>query len=195
MKKRIVAMLLAWIVLIAIAQPAWAHDREEHDADIEFILFGSESYKESHSSIKDSIQALEDAVYLTVDQFNGKGAEELKRLKGMGVKALPSSIDEFNYTSNYAHRGFTHRGWDFEYPEEAHWPVRKRILTNTVQKVLFDEDTPLSWFPWLSDKLCGTAQRAAQRDSFCAVLYPCIGRSHGSGEVYAAWLSRSARSP
>lgn len=126
------------------------------------FCFGSERYKESHSSAKDSIQALEDAVYLAVDQFNGKSAEELKRLKDMGVSGLPLSIDEFNDRSNYVHRSFTHRGWDFEYPEEAHWPVRKRILTNTVQKVLFDEGTPLSWFPWLSDKLFGTAQKAAQ---------------------------------
>lgn len=171
MGKRIVAMLVAAIVLIAIAQPAWAHEREQHDADIEFILFGDENYKESHSSVKDSIQAVEDAVYLAVDQFNGNGVKELEILKGMGVKGLPLSIDAFDYTSNYSHRSLTHRGWDFEYPEKAHWSIRKSILTNTVQKVLFDENKPLSWFPWLSDKLYGTTQSTKQRDSFCALLY------------------------
>lgn len=171
MRKRIVAILVAAIVLTAIAQPAWAHGREQHDADIELILFGCENYKESHSSAKDSIQALEDAVYLAVDQFNGNGAKELEQLKGMGIKGLPRSIDAFDYSSNSTHRGLTHRGWDFEYLEKAHWPIRKSILTNTVQKVLFDESTPLSWFPWLSDMLYDTTQSTKQRDSFCALLY------------------------
>ena len=171
MGKRIVAMLVAAIVLIAIAQPAWAHGREQHNADIELILFGCENYKESHSSVKDSIQALEDAVYLAVDQFNGNGAKELEQLKGMGIKGLPRSIDAFDYPSNYSHRSLTHRGWDFEYSERAHWSIRKSILTNTVQKVLFDESKPLSWFPWLSDKLYDTPQSTKQRDSFCALLY------------------------
>lgn len=170
MRKRIVAILVAAIVLTAIAQPAWAHGREQHDADIELILFGCENYKESHSSAKDSIQALEDAVYLAVDQFNGNGAKELEQLKGMGIKGLPRSIDAFDYSSNSTHRGLTHRGWDFEYLEKAHWPIRKSILTNTVQKVLFDESAPLSWFPWLSDKLYDTTQSTKQRDSFCALL-------------------------
>ena len=171
MRKRIVAILVAAIVLTAIAQPAWAHGREQHNADIELILFGCENYKESHSSVKDSIQALEDAVYLAVDQFNGNGAKELEQLKGMGIKGLPRSIDAFDYPSNSTHRDLTHRGWDFKYPEKAHWPIRKSILTNTVQKVLFDESKPLSWFPWLSDMLYDTTQSTKQRDSFCALLY------------------------
>lgn len=164
-------MLVAAIALITIAQPAWAHKREQHDADIELILFGSENYKETYLSAKDSIQALEEAVYLAVDQFNGNGAKELEHLNHLGVKGLPLSIDAFDYTSNYSHRSLTHRGWDFEYPEKAHWSIRKSILTNTVQKVLFDESKPLSWFPWLSDKLYDTTQSTKQRDSFCALLY------------------------
>ena len=164
-------MLVAAIVLIAIAQPAWAEGREQHDADIELILFGCENYKESHLTVKDSIQALEDAVYLAVDQFNRNGIEDLERLNHMGVNDLPLSIDAFDFTSNYSHRSLTHRGWDFEYPEKAHWSIRKSILTNTVQKVLFDESKPLSWFPWLSDMLYDTTQSTKQRDSFCVLLY------------------------
>ena len=41
---------------------AGTHERKEHDKDIESILFSDESYKKTHSSNAEKIQALEDAV-------------------------------------------------------------------------------------------------------------------------------------
>ena len=172
MKKRVIALLLAAAMFVTCMPPASAHERKEHDSELEWVLFGDRNYKNAHSNVEDIIQALEDAVYLAVDQYNGNGKKELENLRSMGVRNLPRSIDEFDFSGNYAHRKYTHRGWDLEYSEKAHWPIRKSILTNTVQKVLFDaENQPLSWFPWLSEKVYSTPELRKQRDSFCALLY------------------------
>ncbi len=172
MRKRIVAMLVAAVILLTAALPAWAHNREEHDAELEYVLFENRAYKETHSTDAKLIEALEAAVYLMVDQYNGHGSEQLEFLKSMGVKGLPDSVDEFNFSSNHTHRRYTHKGWDFEYPEQSHWSIHKSILINTVQKILFEnEKQPLSWLPWLSEILYGTSEEPKQLDSFCALLY------------------------
>lgn len=167
MTKRIVALLAVVAVLIAVALPAWAHERKIHDADIEFILFGKENYKDTHPKVADTIQALEDAVYLAVDQFNGNGAKELENLRSKGVKNLPRSIDEINFSGNNAHRLYTHRGWNLEYiNDKANWTIRKSILKNTVQKMLFsNQKHSLDWL------IHGKKNNEKQIDSFCALLY------------------------
>ena len=151
---------------------ALAHERDEHDDDIERVLFGEENYKTSHTDVADIIQALEDATYLAVDQFNGYGQDALDNLQGRKIRGIPSNISEIDFTSNYAHRSLTHRGWDMTYPEKAHWEIRKAILINTVEQELFiDSDTPLSWFPWLSEKVYGRNGSEKQEESFCILLY------------------------
>lgn len=167
MTKRIIVLLVVVAVLIAAALPAWAHGREIHDADIEFILFGKENYKDTHPKVEDTIQALEDAVYLAVDQYNGNGTKELENLRSIGVKNLPRSIDEINYSANYAHRQYTHRGWNLEYTDDkANWTIRKSILKNTVQKMLFsNQKHSLDWL------IQGKKNNEEQINSFCALLY------------------------
>ena len=61
-----------------------------------------------------------------------------------------------NFTaSGNTHRKYTHRGWSFDYTEtynDANWPLRKRIMVNTVKKVINSKN----------ETLC---------DSFAAILY------------------------
>lgn len=169
MNRRIATLLVVLITFIVVAQPAGAYGRDKHNNDIESVLFNANNPQDPSAS--EIITALQYAVFLAVDQYNGSGSTELEWLRSIGVDKLPLSVNEMNFTSNYAHRRFTHQGWDFVYPEEAHWPVRKSIVINTVQHMLFSNNKwPLSWFPWLSRKTDGISQ-SEKRDSFCAFLY------------------------
>lgn len=102
---------------------------------------------------KKAIEALECAAYLCPDQFNGAGREELRILMEYNVPDLPKSVEEIDFRSNYAHRRYTHLGWNpVVHPELGNWEKRKTILISAVSKVFGSIDT----------KLC---------DSFAALLY------------------------
>ena len=175
------------VLLSCLSSSAMAHDRSGHDADLEYVLFGEEQYKETHPLTADIIQALEDAAYLCVDQYNGYGQEDLDYLKGRNIPALPDGIDKIDFTSNYSHRNFTHRGWNILYPEKSHWKERRSILVNTVQKEIFDNATPLDWFPWLSDVVYGSGDYDEKVESLSALIYyvHVIG-DHLEAEKYTA---------
>lgn len=173
MKQRpvILALILCALMLFP-THTAIAHDRRGHDKEIEIVLFGNEDYKSTHPAVSDTIQAIEDATYLAVDQFNGNGQDALANLQKRRIPDIPASITEFDYTSNYSHRSLTHRGWNIVYLDKAHWPVRKQILMNTAKKELFTHnDTPLDWFPWLAEQVYGTKGSAQQQENFCILLY------------------------
>lgn len=77
MIKRLVATILAVICLLHVAVTAYAHTKEGsngHDQYMSWILFGSKTYKdtlpETSKEIK-AIEALENAVALCIDQYNG----------------------------------------------------------------------------------------------------------------------------
>ena len=170
MRKRIVSLVLALMLLLLTPLSADAYDRKEHNEDIEKVLFGTD-----HTKAAETLKALEYAVYLTLDQYNGHGGDELNYLRNtIGVQDLPT-LEEINFTSSSDHRYYTHRGWNMEYTEQeekkSHWTKRKSILKNTVQHLLFNTETPLSWFPWLSDKVYGKSENEEQIDSFSALLY------------------------
>ena len=131
MQKRVISFLLAMVICFSFVVPAYAHERGEHDEDIEYVLFGNKDYKSTHPITASKIQAIEDAAYLCVDQFNGNGKEALENLNSEDIPGIPKSIEEFDFNSNYAHRNFTHRGWNVPYDEKAHWPIRQQILINT----------------------------------------------------------------
>ena len=151
---------------------AFAHERDEHDKDINRVLFGVDDYKSGHEKTADVIRALEDAAYLAVDQYNHHGQDALDNLNSRKIPGIPSSIEDIDFTGNYAHRNFTHRGWNIQYPEKSHWSMRRTILMNTVEHELFvDSDTPLSWFPWASEKVYGRRGTEKQQESFCVLLY------------------------
>ena len=173
--KQFFAIFISFIMCVSCISPAYAHDREQHDEDIEYVLFGNRDYKKTHPLDANNIQAIEDAVYLCIDQYNGNGEKELKNLvENEKVPGIPTSINEFNYTSNYSHRSMTHRGWNESYDKEAHWPVRQQILRNTVRAKLFSSfSNPLLWLPKISEKAYGKNSFRQQCESFCILLY-CI---------------------
>lgn len=144
---RILCILMTFLIVLFCCafssldmSRAGTHERKEHDKDIESILFGDESYKKTHSSNAEKIQALEDAVYLCVDQFNGSGKKELKKLQERHVPGIPKSIKEIDFKDSSLHRRKTHKGWRLGDDKEAHWKKRQDILMNTVDSELFPDD-------------------------------------------------------
>ena len=170
--KKFILILILTLACVALAIPVEAHDREQHNADLESVLFGDETYKSTHPEVKDKIQAIEDAIYLCIDQYNGGGTAELRNLKERDIPGIPKAIDDIDFTGNYAHREKTHRGWNVNYSKEVHWPVRQKILRNTLEKEIFlSVKKPLSWFPWLSNLIYGKDDYMQQCESFCVLIY------------------------
>ena len=172
MAKRALSLLLVFIICLTYCSQAVAHGRQEHDEELEYVLFGNRDYKTTHPIDKSTVQALEDALYLCVDQFNNSGTNELANLvNNEKIPDIPKTIDEIDYTSNYSHRSLTHRGWNTVYDPKAHWPERQKILRNTVKKELFSSfDTP---FSWITEKVKGQSNYTKQSESFCILLY-CV---------------------
>ena len=181
--KRIICLLLA-LVLLTAAAPALAHDRDEHDEELEYVLFRDRYYSDTHPTTGKIIQRIEDAAYLAIDQYNGSGTTELKNLNDDKIPGIPSSIDQINFTSNYAHRDYTHRGWNVTYSADSHWTERQAILKNTIRAKLF---TPMegtfSWLPWSSER--GDLDRKAEAFAVL-VYYVHILGDHIEAEQYKA---------
>lgn len=168
MQKKLLSFLFVCVIIFGFSNPSIAHDRIEHDEDIEYVLFGNKDYKSTHAESRKKIQAIEDAVYLCVDQFNGMGAKELENLQKENIPGIPKSIEEFDFKDNYTHRKYTHRGWNVNYDSKAHWDIRQRILINTVDKELFSEVKSIfSLLPWDS----AGKKYKKQCESFCQLLY------------------------
>lgn len=135
-------------------------------------MFRDRHYKDSHPIVADKIQAIEYATYLALDQFNGNGQDALDYLCSRNIPGIPVTIADIDFSSNYAHRTYTHRGWNVDYGAKSHWEERKQILINTVDKELFSSlDTPLEWFPWLNEIVYGKNDYQKQCESFCILLY------------------------
>ena len=186
MPKRITSLFLAAALCLACHFTVYAHDRMDHDEEIEYVLFGNRDYKITHPAARQMIQALEDAVYLCVDQFNGSGEKELDYLVNQEkIPDIAGSIDAFDYSSSYSRRSLTHRGWNMIYEGKVHWDVRQQILRGTVKYELFPSSgTFLSWFPWLEKKIFGETEDDEKCESFCVFLY-CVyvlGDHIGAGE-------------
>lgn len=172
MAKRIFSVFLMILLCISLQPSAFAHDKDEHYEELEYVLFGNRYYKDTHPVHAKIIQAIEDATYLAIDQFNGQGTQELDRLRNEGIPDLPSSIAEINFSANYSHRFFTHRGWNVNYDVKSHWEERRKILNNTVNKELFSSvSTPLDWFPWLQEAIYGKNAYEQQCENFCILVY------------------------
>lgn len=154
-----IAIVLTLVILSGTS--VFSHGRDEHDKDLQSVLFRSSWDSTQHSDKAESAKkAIEDAAYLTLDQFNSSGEKELKFLKDYGVPGLPKDIDEIDFSGNQYHREYTHRGWDFAYPKDmANWEVRKKILLNTSEKVF---DFGLLSNRWKHSDKC---------DCFCELVY------------------------
>ena len=166
MKKNLFIILLALIIIVTIFIPSktYAYGDEGHNRVFEQILFG-ESFNISNlnKTQKIKLQALEAASYLALDQFNGKGKDQLIILQNRKVWNLPESIDDINFEGNQYHRQYTHKGWDYNYnPDTAKFKkYRKKILLNTTKKELSFGITSNFGFTGYTD----------QCESFAAFIY------------------------
>ena len=102
--KRIICLLLA-LVLLTAAAPALAHDRDEHDEELEYVLFRDRYYSDTHPTTGKIIQRIEDASYLAIDQFNGSGTTELKNLNDDHIPGIPSSMSQIDFSSLKNYKG------------------------------------------------------------------------------------------
>lgn len=158
--KRFVLCLILLALLGVLFLPAIAFDRDDHDKYLEKVLF---IHGEVPASAQQKLDMLESASYLAVDQYNGKGKEDLDYLRTSGVSGLPKSISEIDFSANAYHRRYTHQGWNYTYSGEkdkANWPVRKEILLSTANKVC-----EFGIVNEIGGRYCD------QCDSFCALIY------------------------
>ena len=175
MTKCLLSLILVITIAFSFPFTIFAHSRNTHDEELEYVLFRNRHYKESHPRDKDKIIAIEKAMYLCIDQFNGDGKDDLQYLiETAKIPDLPTSINEFDYSSNYSHRSLTHRGWSIEYDQKAHWPIRQRILRNTVKKLLFSSiDNSLISIPLIGERIYSYKGYDLQCENFCVLIY-CI---------------------
>lgn len=177
MKNFLKQISLCMVVMICLSCviPVYAHNRDVHDGDIEYVLFGDREYKNTHPLAAEKIQAIEDAAYLCIDQYNGSGKDTLENLKKEKISDIPDSIKVIDFKSNYTHRYYTHRGWNVTTnSDKAHWPRRQKILINTVDKELFSNSKSLiSKVPVLSNIFANEEMKENRRkcESFSVLIY------------------------
>ena len=156
--KKFSAVLLALVLMFSDIPTVRAFPRDEHDKMTKEILFENFLVIDNESDLLDKFNAIGCAAYLTIDQFNKKGQDNLDKLKSFGVKGLPK-FEEIKYSAfGGNHRRATHRGWTAEigvYDGEVleRWLLRKEILISTVEKI----------FDFKGDE--------TKKDSFCALIY------------------------
>lgn len=154
--KRLVAFLLALVLIISIPAHAFACDESQTDTHIKEILFG---HNASRLENDERVTMLLDAVYLCCEQADGRGQEKLRFLKGQGMYLLPSlsSLD----IKSASLIECSHNSWTYKYQKEQEAQEnRKTVLTRTVNKV-FRFGRLNSW-RGTDDKKC---------ESFAALLY------------------------
>ena len=200
MLKKIISFLIVVFVCTLSVLTVFAHNRNKHDEDIEYVLFGNKDYKNTHPGNNNTIiQAIEDAAYLCIDQFNGHGEKELNNLNNNEkIPGIVQSIDEIDFPGNSTHRYYTHRGWNITYTDKedkAHWPKRKEILFKTVETKLFSRDKPNTFVQKLSKLFYGENDNTKQCESFCVLLYyiHILGDHIEAGEKNASGGEKSLK--
>lgn len=166
MRKKIITFVLVFMTLLTlIPLDTFAFSAKDHNAYLRQVLFGNEAVKNT-----DTLDALNDAVALSIDQHGSDGSEYLTELNDLGIKGLPKSIDEFKGPGGPTHRNYTHKGWNYNYKEEgvdsAKWSsVRKKIILDTVNQEFdfgFWSGKKLLWHKFEYDEQC---------ESFSALIY------------------------
>ncbi|GMO50431.1 MAG: hypothetical protein Pg6C_14210 [Treponemataceae bacterium] len=132
--------IIAGIFMLCAASPLFAPPQEAHNSDLTRVLFGVPFVQfPEHEA---NLSLLEQAAYLTVDQYNGHNLFYLDNLRNAGVKNLPQGA-EIDFTAGSEHQRYTHRGWDFNtypvnhrgYNFQQIWEMRKITLLSTVSAV------------------------------------------------------------
>lgn len=161
---------------------SFAHDDQgQHDKDLKLVLFKNQDYL-LYGDKKKAFQLIADAASICIDQFStntsvrwkSNAYEKLDASIGLNIPFedidlnRTKAIDGTNITAN-THRRYTHLGWDFSmYPNKEFWATRKKVLTTTVEKVLFSNDSlPL----WLSRIITPNQWSKEQINAFSAFVY------------------------
>jgi len=162
------------ILLFFFNSLIFASDDIVHNTQMLQVLFGKSSQMQSDDgrllyiggftgNKKESLLALQKAVYWCVDEYNGHLIEYarpyLNDLVRFGVDNVPQ-YDKINFTANQYHGRYTHMGWDHTYPRgprydfQEIWGLRKNLLLSTVERV----------FNFQPEEMY-------KKDSFAALLY------------------------
>ena len=131
----IVLLMFSFLLLCAGRVIVYGFAASEHDKRMWKVLTGKDKPVFKNKEVK---EAIENASYLCVDQYNNNGSNKLSQLKEVGVKGLPDSISEINYNAvGDTHRMKTHSGWNYNVSMEfaEKWEKRKTILINTAGKI------------------------------------------------------------
>lgn len=188
MKRKSVAFLLAFLFVISICPLTLAHDdQKEHDADLKYAFFGDRD-KFLQGDEKKAFTVIANAAALAIDQYSPNDKAQWKQkcydtiqkyLCDLKVPELNISYEELDLNIHVSsdkknvtgttHRKYTHLGWNYEkYPNMKFWNLRKRILLNSVNRVLFYPRAKYPSWPWLWDVLHPSDK---QCDAFCAIVY------------------------
>ena len=178
MNRKLLSVIVIVAIVLGVSMPVMAHERNEHDRQLEYVLFGDKYYSRNHPENKDKVKAIQCAAYLCVDQFNNKGEKDLEYLENRDIPDLPDKIKEIDYdSSGNAHRYNTHMGWDFDFVKSRNdkdwdktWQVRKGILINTIDKELMSEVKSFVVIQWVKD-LIEDNHYDEKCDSLCALIY------------------------
>ena len=188
--KRLVVLLLVFILSLAQFPVASAHDDQgKHDQDLKYALFDDKSIHLSGNQ-RLAFRLIADAAAISIDQFStsvGQRAKETttfnviqQNLHALGLNELSIKFDEIDLNKNVSpkkdknidantHRKFTHMGWNYKkYPNPEFWKLRKQVMLDVTNRLLFNSQQTFSWVPWLSDALYAPSE---QCDAFCAMVY------------------------
>jgi len=170
--------------------PLFASDESVHNQQLERVLFGS-SYTLSEKGQK-NLTALEEALYLSIDLFNGttynngQAQRYIDDLRRFGVKKIPD-LDSIDFTAGSEHQRYTHRGWDWiDYPRNIRgydfqqiWTLRKEnVLLATIDKI----------FNFKRNEMI-------KHDSFAALMYYIHILGDHIGDSKRTYTDRMAISP
>lgn len=148
----------------------YAHPQAyEHNKELEAVLFEEDYSKYQSDKIKNNVNALELASYLTIDQFGGKGEKTYDELREMNMSGLPWKFLTIDYSdipgtdkkvNANTHRMYTHQGWDRNYTSKSKeadkfWKTRKKILLGTVSTIFKFDDKPLFGYGEKCNSLAG----------------------------------------
>lgn len=164
MKRRLVSVFVAFLLLVSMSTTAFAGGSTYHNKILTRMLFSSGHCQSSNQTTSELYtEMLQNAVYLSVDQSGNKTGDQdkLNFLLDNGVKGIATDISILNPEVDFYHRSYTHRGWDWIYTnDKSNWQARKTILYNTVDTI-FD-----------FDKYSVSASEATKKcDALCKILY------------------------
>ena len=190
-------LIFAFMLICCIHTPLFAFSGDDHNTQLFQVLFGrSRRYETMTADEQRAVQALQHAIYLCIDQYNGSGRYSLDYLRRFRVRNLPAfeRIDIRNLTSHgeRGHQRFTHLGWDFDkYPRNMRingqtynfqeiWNLRKRLLLSTTDRV----------FNFRRNEI-----EMNKRDSFAALLYYAHILGDHIGDSRSSYMDRIPISP